>query len=77
MEATNSTSHLSALAATSVAAISEEQSASAQEVNATVTNLAEMSADIATESQGVESVANSVSESALSINEELSKFKIG
>lgn len=63
--------------ASSVAAISEEQSASAQEVNATVTNLAEMSADIATESQGVESVANSVSESALSINEELSKFKIG
>ena len=62
--------------AASVAAISEEQSASSEEINATVTTLAESAKDIAEESHGVELTANSVSDSALSINDELSKFKI-
>lgn len=38
--------------------------------------LTESANQIATESQGVEDVANSVSDSALAINDELSKFKI-
>ena len=62
--------------ASSVAAISEEQSASSEEVNATIVNLAENAKEIADESNGVEQVAISVSNSAVSINEELSKFKI-
>lgn len=62
--------------ASSVAAISEEQSASAEEITATIYTLAESANQIATESQGVENVANSVSDSALAINDELSKFKI-
>jgi methyl-accepting chemotaxis protein len=62
--------------ASSVAAISEEQSASSEEITATIYTLAESANQIATESQGVENVANSVSDSALAINDELSKFKI-
>ena len=62
--------------ASSVAAISEEQSASSEEITATIYTLTESANQIANESQGVESVANSVSDSALAINDELSKFKI-
>ncbi|SFB70507.1 methyl-accepting chemotaxis protein [Butyrivibrio sp. YAB3001] len=63
--------------ASSVAAISEEQSASSEEISATIATLAQSAQDIANESKGVEDVANSVSVSAVSINEELSKFTIG
>ncbi len=62
--------------ASSVAAISEEQSASSEEITATIYTLAESANHIASESQGVETVANSVSDSALAINDELSRFKI-
>ncbi|MCR5417230.1 MAG: methyl-accepting chemotaxis protein [Pseudobutyrivibrio sp.] len=62
--------------ASSVAAISEEQSASSEEISATIYTLTESANEIANESQGVESVANSVSDSALAINDELAKFII-
>ncbi|SDB33997.1 methyl-accepting chemotaxis protein [Pseudobutyrivibrio sp. YE44] len=62
--------------ASSVAAISEEQSASSEEITATIYTLTESANQIASESQGVETVANSVSDSALAINDELAKFKI-
>ena len=62
--------------ASSVAAISEEQSASSEEITATIYTLTESANQIASESQGVETVANSVSDSALAINDELSRFKI-
>ncbi|QFJ54841.1 methyl-accepting chemotaxis protein [Pseudobutyrivibrio xylanivorans] len=62
--------------ASSVAAISQQQSASSEEISATMYTLTESANQIASESQGVETVANSVSDSALSINDELSRFKI-
>ncbi len=62
--------------ASSVAAISEEQSASSEEITATIYTLTESASQIADESQGIEHVANDVSDSALAINDELAKFKI-
>ena len=62
--------------ATSVAAISEEQSASTQEVTATIDNLAVSATEVAQESQGVDDSANTVSTSAVRIEEFVSTFKI-
>ena len=62
--------------ASSVAAISQQQSASSEEITATIYTLAESANQIASESQGVEHVANSVSDSALAINDELARFTI-
>ena len=62
--------------ATNVAAISEEQSASSQEVTATVDTLAESAKGVANESKNVELIANSVFGSSDAINDQLNKFKI-
>ena len=62
--------------ATNVAAISEEQSASSQEVTATVDTLAESAKGVANESKNVELIANSVFRSSDAINDQLNKFKI-
>ena len=62
--------------ASSVAAISEEQSASTEEVMATVTTLTQSAEDIATTTKNVEKLAISLSDSAVRINDSLSTFKI-
>ncbi len=62
--------------ATNMAAISEEQSASAQEVMATIELLATNSGQLAEESKQVEEGALVVSESALSLEESMNQFKV-
>ncbi len=62
--------------ATSVAAISEEQSASTEEVLSTVDILAIGAGEVAEESQSVSTSANNVSQSAETINDFVSTFKL-
>lgn len=63
--------------ATSMAAISEEQSASTQEVSATAENLAESAQAVSDSSRGVDESATIVTDSANSIDGYVKKFIIG
>lgn len=62
--------------ATSMAAISEEQSASTQEVSATATTLATSAEQVAANSKGVDSSAAAVSDSSDAIEGLINQFKI-
>lgn len=62
--------------ASNMAAISEEQSASAQEILATIEILATNSEQLADESKQVEEGASVVSDSAISLEESMRKFKV-
>ena len=62
--------------AMSVAAISEEQSASTEEVSATVTTAADSAQSVANESRGVDESATTVADSAARIEGFVSTFKI-
>ena len=62
--------------ATSMAAISEEQSASTQEVSATATSLTTSAEQVAENSRGVDSSAVAVSDSSDKIEDLISAFKL-
>ena len=62
--------------ATSMAAISEEQSASTEEVSATATHLTSSAELVAENSKGVDASATAVSDSADKIEELISIFKL-
>ena len=62
--------------ATSMAAISEEQSASTEEVSATATSLAEGAEQVAANSRGVDSSATVVSESSVKIEDLINIFQV-
>jgi len=62
--------------ATSMAAISEEQSASTQEVSSTATTLAEGAEQVAENSRGVDNSATVVSESSVKIEDLINIFQV-
>lgn len=62
--------------ATNVAAISQEQAASAEEIHATSENMVQQANNIANSSESVMKDAQELSDSAVSLNEELARFKI-
>lgn len=62
--------------ATSMAAISEEQSASTEEVSATATHLASSAEQVAENSRDVDHSATTVSESAEQIEKMISVFQV-
>ena len=62
--------------ASNMAAISEEQSASAQEISATISVLTNHSTQVASESHEVEDCAQVVSESAVMLTGDLAQFKV-